>query len=140
MNLTALDHYPQKNVQTRYCNLFTSHMPSKIKPTLKASMFSPFQIFNSFKYIMYTTSHPYKIKYANPETILKAKIGKIKSIWILRKHIFGIRKQREDRDVSKNCKTSEFIQCGLSMTFWSIHTLFTGKGYGSTKTKNVWIN
>ena len=32
---------------------------------------------------MYATSHPYKIKYANPETTLKAKIGKKRSIWIL---------------------------------------------------------
>ena len=41
-----------------------------------------------------------------------------------------------------------YIQCGLSMMSWSIHTLFLVnpfpfyyiKGYGLTKIKKVWVN
>ena len=61
---------------------------------------------------------------------MKAKIGKKNPyVYLSRKHIFGICKHREIRDVSKNCGSSEFIQCGLSMVdpcpFYCIK-----KGYG----------
>ena len=68
-------------------------------------------------------------------TILKAKIGKNihKYGYIIYVSTFLAYVSIEVRDVSKNCKKSEFIQCGLSMTSLSTYALFTALKKGITK-------